>query len=255
VEGTTRDFHVHIPPGYSYGIEVPLVLNLHGRTSNIFEQLELSQLAVKSDDEGFLLVTPQGIGTPPAWMGAVPGEIGLDDQKFIFALLDLLSKDFSIDPDRIYITGMSNGASFANQLGCLFSDKIAAVAPVAGGHVGFSECQADHPVSVIAFHGINDSIIPYEGDDYNPAVREWVEAWAKRNGCQEEPVIDDSEVKVTKETWENCDGNSSVILYSIQDTGHTWPGYEYQAGLGGTTQSINATDLMWEFFQDHPKGD
>jgi polyhydroxybutyrate depolymerase len=106
---------------------------------------------------------------------------------------------------------------------------------------------------VIAFHGINDPIIPYEGDQYNPHVNEWVIAWAERNGCELEPVVDNSLDEVTKETWGNCDGNTTVILYSISDAGHTWPGSSMQMVAGGSTQAVNATDLIWEFFENHPK--
>ena len=47
---------------------------------------------------------------------------------------------------------------------------------------------------------------------------------------------------------------AAVLLYTIQGGGHTWPGSIDVARLGRTTQSINATDLIWEFFQGHEVG-
>ena len=252
VDGNDRVFHVNVPPDYRYGDDTPLVISFHGRTANMYHQLEISQLQDKSDEEGFILVTPQGVGNPSEWLGAIPGEMGREDHLFVDELLDFLNEDFSIDPSRIFLTGFSNGASFANHLGCIYSDRIAAVAPVAGGHVGFYDCENEYPVSVIAFHGLNDPIIPYVGDQYNPQVSEWVIAWAERNGCDLEPLVDDSLDEVNKETWENCDGNTTVILYSISGAGHTWPGSNMQLVAGGSTQALNATDLIWEFFENHP---
>lgn len=251
--GVTRTFHVHIPPGYSVDEPLPLVLNLHGRTSNMFQQIEISDLDEKADEETFLLVSPQATGDPPTWFGAAPGPGGEDDLRFIQALLDHLSKKFTLDSSRIYATGLSNGGTFANRLACVFSDKIAAIAPVAGGHIGYSDCEADHPVAVVAFHGTNDPIIPYEGNEINPPVRDWVTAWAERNGCQEEPAEKKPFPKVTEETWQNCQADATVKLYTLKDVGHTWPGSDSGSPPGGANRLVNATDLMWEFFTDHPQ--
>lgn len=253
IEGTERTFYVHVPPQYKPGTPLPLVFNLHGRTASAQHQMEISQMNAKADEEGFVVVIPQADNVPPTWWGAVPGETGEADMLFFEALLEHLQTEISIDPERIYATGFSNGASMANRLGCVYSGVFAAVAPVAGGHVGWYDCEADHPVSVIAIHGIEDSIIPFEGNQNNPKVHEWVEAWAERNGCDSAQAVDFPDENVTRENWENCRGENLVTLYAIAQAGHTWPGSDFRIDFAGATQAINATDTIWEFFADHPK--
>lgn len=255
-----RWFTVHIPTGYQPGDVVPLVLNFHGRTSNAFEQEEISAMYAKGDAEGFVVVNPQALDDPPTWWGAIPNEVGDDDFAFIQTLLDELRLHIRIDPARIYATGLSNGGSMVTRLGCDLSNQIAAVAPVSGGHVGRELCEPLRPVPMVVFHGVRDTIIPYEGieaqfegDRALPSVREWVTDWAFRNGCDLTPVKSQASETILKELWTNCDEGADVILYSMEEAGHTWPGAVFGVTWGGMTDEINATDLIWEFFMEHPK--
>jgi polyhydroxybutyrate depolymerase len=50
----------------------------------------------------------------------------------------------------------------------------------------------------------------------------------------------------------DCTDDAEVILYTVDGGGHTWPGGPDIVRLGKTTQAIDATALMWEFFQRHP---
>jgi polyhydroxybutyrate depolymerase len=252
VNGISRSFTVHIPPDYHPGLPRPLVINIHGRTATAFQQEGMTQMNAKADKEGFLAVNPQALGRPPTWWGPIPNEIGQPDMDFFEKLLVYLQEEISIDPSRIYATGMSNGATMANRLGCDMSDLFAAIAPVSGGHVAFDQCAPSRPVPVLVFHGLKDTMIPYHGNDNNPPVRAWVEAWAKRNGCNPTPTIEHPKPTISKETWADCDAEVSVILYSIEEAGHTWPGSQFGARLGGFTIDINATDVIWEFFASHP---
>jgi len=253
IEGVERAFFVHVPPQYEPGKPLPLVFNLHGRTATARQQQEMSQMEAKADQAGFILVAPQADDDPPTWWGAVPGEIGAADMAFFDALLNHLQTEISIDPLRIYATGFSNGASLANRLGCAYPEVFAAIAPVSGGHVGWYDCEAQLPVSVIAFHGLNDGIIPYDGDQNNPKIHEWVEAWAQRNGCDSAPTVSTPAENVSLESWGNCQEDTLVSLYSIAEAGHTWPGSYFNIDFGGTTQAIDASDIIWDFFVAHPK--
>ena len=253
VDGTDRTFLLHVPPSYQPENPIPLVFNLHGRTDTAVHQQEMTQMNAKADQEGFVVVAPQAIDEPPTWWGAVPTEIGDPDMDFIDALLELLQEELNIDPQRIYATGFSNGASFANRLACSRSDIFAAVAPVSGGHVGYYDCDAEYAVSVLAIHGLNDSIIPFEGNQNNPLVYDWVEAWAERNGCNSVPNISRPSQLFTMENWGNCNGDNLVALFSIADGGHSWPGSDFAIEIDGTTEAINATDEIWDFFSSFPK--
>jgi polyhydroxybutyrate depolymerase len=159
----------------------------------------------------------------------------------------------SIDPGRIYVTGISNGAQMTNRLGCESSDLIAAIAPVSGGYSGAEECRPGRPVPVVAFHGTADHLIPYEGKGQLllPA-REWAAAWAARNGCNSKPTVTFQHGQVSGETWGGCRQGAEVVFYTVEGGGHSWPGSDMVPQLGITTKDINATDVIWEFFVAHP---
>ncbi len=253
LEGVERTFLVHIPPGYHSGTLTPLVFNIHGRTDTAEHQQEISQMNAKADEVGFIVITPQAEDDPPTWWGAVPGAIGAPDIAFFGGMLEYLQSELSIDPARIYATGFSNGASMTNRLACAFSDVFAAVAPVSGGHVGYYDCEAAQPISILAIHGLEDTIIPFEGNEINPPVLAWVEAWAERNQCDSTPKVDSPNEEITRQTWGDCLPGVDVALYAIANAGHTWPGSEFVADGNGTTTAINATDIIWDFFAAHPK--
>jgi polyhydroxybutyrate depolymerase len=254
VNTTRRWFTVHLPTDYQPGVPLPLVINLHALTQSAFQQDMLSRMNAKADEENFIVVNPQAIGAPPAWLGPIPGSAGQADMDFFEELLVFLQKEIRIDPNRIYATGLSNGATMANRLGCDMSLTFAAIAPVAGGHVAFSRCQIDHPVSVIVFHGTDDPTIPYDGVENDiPPVQLWVGAWAERNGCDPTPMLSHPHSAVTMETWANCDDDVEVALYTLEGGGHTWPGAPLSANLGSFFPYINATDVIWDFFEAHPK--
>jgi polyhydroxybutyrate depolymerase len=253
IGGLPRFFTVHIPPGYQPGVPAPLVVNLHGRTSTTFQQEEVSQMNAKADREGFVVVGPQAAGDPATWWGPIPNELGQPDMDFFGEMLSYLQAEISVDPDRIYATGLSNGATMANRLACDMAGTFAAIAPVAGGHVAPGECHPDRPVSVLIIHGTDDAIIPYYGNETDtPPVRTWAEAWAERNRCDAVPDSSQPYPDVLQESWENCAEDVEVTLLSLEGGGHTWPGAPLSIGLGSTSQHINATDVIWEFFQAHP---
>jgi polyhydroxybutyrate depolymerase len=254
VNNTRRWFTVHLPPNYQPGVPLPLVINLHALTQTAFQQELLSGMNAKADEENFIVVNPQAIGAPPAWLGPIPGSVGQADMDFFEELLAFLQKEIRIDPNRIYATGLSNGATMANRLGCDMSRTFAAIAPVAGGHVAFNRCQIDHPVSVIVFHGTDDPTIPYDGVENDiPPVHLWVGAWAERDGCDPTPMLSHPNTMVTKETWVNCDEDVVVTLYTLEGGGHTWPGAPLNANLGSFFTYINAADVIWDFFEAHPR--
>ncbi len=275
-----REYLLHVPPSYT-GVEaLPLVFGFHGLTGTAAQQADFSQLPAKADEEGFLLVMPQGLSTELIegfhWNNLMLGGTEADDVAFIDELLDSLEAQLCVDAARIYSTGLSNGAEMSVRLACSLSDRIAAVAPVAGVYfppmveelpegVG---CPLTRPVPIIAFHGTADPIIPFDGGPLGEAVgldltfRDIDDAilpeWAAANGCDsvptEEPVTEN--VRVIR--YQGCDQDVTVELYVIEGGGHTWPGstFELPAAaeevIGFTTQEISANDLLWDFFVAHP---
>lgn len=250
VNGEVRQYRLHIPSTYNPDNAVPLVVNLHGLDSNATQQEQVSQMSTKADQIGFIVVYPEGLGNPQTWHVGPRAEADADLQ-FIRDLIEHLKTQLNIAPGHIYATGISNGAQMSNRLGCEMADIFAAIAPVSGGYPPSQECRPIHPVAVVAFHGTADQILPYEGQGrLLLPVREWASAWAARNGCDATPSITFQQGEVTGETWSHCQEGAEVVLYTIQGRGHSWPGSDMPPEI--TTQDINATDVIWEFFASHP---
>ncbi len=253
--GQTRTYRLHVPPGYQPGQAWPLVVSLHGFNSNGTQQERFSKMSVKADQAGFIAVYPEGLGDPQAWhFGPEAG--GAADRIFIGDLIRRLEGQLSIDPARIYATGISNGAQMTDRLGCELADQVAAIAPVSGGYPRAEACRPSRPVPVVAFHGTADNLLPYEGLGQGKLmvpIPEWAANWAARNGCNATPAVTFQRGQVTGQTWGNCREGADVVLYTVEGGGHSWPGSDIAPEMGITTQDINATDVIWEFFAAHPK--
>ena len=134
---------------------MPLVIDLHGSGSSPDGQAGLSQFEALAGDEGFLVATPAGMYPRPdaeivSW-NVYLDEGGVDDVLFIRKLIAQTSEQFSVDPTRIFTTGMSGGARMSSRLGCDLSDLIAAIAPVAGASAFFGASAPRFAVSLTAF--------------------------------------------------------------------------------------------------------
>jgi polyhydroxybutyrate depolymerase len=249
--GVNRQFRLHIPPGYQQGRPVALVINLHGYNSNAEQQERLSQMSAKADAAGFIVAYPEGLGEPQSWKFGNRAE-GQADVGFIRDLIQRLQAQLTIDPQRIYVTGISNGAEMSFRLACDLAGTIAAFAPVAGGYPPFKDCQTTRPVPVVAFHGTADQLLPYGGvPPLLLPVHDWAASWATHNGCAAAPSTTFQHGDVTGETWGSCRDAADVTLYTIAGKGHSWPGSAMPASI--TTRDINATDVIWDFFAAHPK--
>lgn len=270
VGGMTRSYVVHAPKGHGQQRPMPVVLALHGATMNGPMMAWFSGLNRKADEAGFLAVYPNGTGTRSSlfWNGG--NRCGpamrdpVDDVAFISTLLDDLLRTYPVDARRVYATGVSNGAVMAYRLASELSDRIAAIAPVAGA-VGTENNQPKRPVSVLHFHGTKDEYIPFLGGrgeksitgTHFCSVDHSIQTWVKLNGCDEMPRADvlsrkGDELSVTRKTYGSGKDGSEVALVEIEGGGHTWPGRESPAAtLGKSATNVSANDLMWEFFQKH----
>lgn len=292
-DGRIRSYLLHVPSSYDGSKPVPVVIALHGHTGGWPELKLGTELDKKSDEEGFIVVYPTGhlaplllrillfintlMPTLHLW-----GHIwncwdycDIDDVGFIRTLINHLNSTLNIDSSRIYITGMSGGGMMTYRLGADLSDIVAAIAPVAGsiGGIWYTESslyvipEPAHPMSVIVFHGLQDLNLPYEGGWVNGTLRAWdtnikldintfflsvndsVSFWVEHNNCNPIPETEISESgNIIKQTYENGTDGSEVVVYTVVNGGHEWFGAPFFPPC-----EISATDLMWEFFEQHPK--
>ena len=163
--GLQRDYILYVPANYTGTTAVPLLFNFHGYTSNATEQMWYGDFRAIADTAGFLIVHPEGKldGSGNTHFNVGWGGSSINDVGFTSALIDSLLLDYSIDEDRVYSTGMSNGGFMSYQLACELSDRIAAIASVTGSmNMGwFNSCNPNHPMPIMEIHGTADGNVPY----------------------------------------------------------------------------------------------
>ena len=276
-DGVERTYYRHVPPGYDGRTPLPLVVDLHGYAEGAEIHLVHSKLGEFGDEHGFITLTPHGLGTIPRWDTDLDGA----DVQFIGALLDEAEAALCVDERHVFATGLSNGAFMTSALACVYADRFAAVAPVAGIRDP-DGCDPARPVPVVAFHGTDDEYVVFEGgygsgaaslpnpdgsprspetapsttpEQRGPSIPENVAAWAERNHCKAKPIERSAAADVTLVRY-RCPGKADVQLYRVEGGGHSWPGSEFSRAIenvtGPVTFSIDANDVMWKFFERHP---
>jgi len=258
--GIQRDYILYVPEIYTPGEAVPLILNFHGYTSNAFEQLNYGDFRPIADTAGFIVVHPMGtvdlLGNTHWNVGW--GTSSVDDLGFTAALIDSLSAEYSINQDRIYSTGMSNGGFMSYHLACELSERIAAIASVTGTmNVNQpATCSPGHPMPVMEIHGTADATVPYTGNFLFGTTPAAVAYWVNYNNCEQTPSITsipdtDGGDGCTAEHQVYTGGNngSTVEHFKIINGEHTWPGSAF--GGVGTNQDIDACNEIWRFFSKY----
>ncbi|WP_405801500.1 alpha/beta hydrolase family esterase [Streptomyces sp. NBC_01506] len=254
--GLSRTYQLHLPADYTPRRDWPVVLAFHGRGNTGAGTEEFSGLsnlpAIVAYPNG---VVGTGDGDRQAWQGAPYAAAGVDDVAFTGDLIDELERTLCVDDRRVYATGKSNGAGFTGLLACRMSDRIAAVAPVAGAFYPATgeNCRPSRPVPVIDFHGTGDVTIPYAGDAERglPAIPDWTEAWADRNDCRARPRTRTIEPDITVIRYSGCDRRADVTHVAVTGGGHTWPGEDSYSGGGYATHTIEAHEVMWQFLRQY----
>ena len=261
--GEERTYQIYVPKSYNPKTPTPLVITLHGYSSNPSDAIYSSRWNRLADTEGLIAVYPLGTGSPTYWHifdFAYGGRSFQTEVQFFSDLIDQLEENYNIDPARIYVNGISMGGGMSYVLGCSLSERIAAIGSVSGAYsFPMADCHPQKSVPFIAFHGTEDAIVPYEGAVNNsygltyPPVPDFIQAYADQNQCLE-TIYTPQEGEISSVRYTDCTQNADVVFYTIIGGGHTWPGDTPAATptLGYTTQQIDATRLMWEFFMQHP---
>lgn len=251
--GLERFYLLHVPPGYNGTAPMPLVINLHGFGSSAADQVLYSRFNALADEKGFIVVAPNGSGYPQRWN--FPGLGTVDDVAFIGELIDELAATMCIDESRVYAAGMSNGAAISTFVACGLPGRVAAIGAV-GATAGPRTCPDDVIVPVITFRGTDDACVPYEGGTSScgmmlPVVgaEEVARLWGDHNSCDATPVMAQVSEHVRTTSYANCIGDADVMLYTIEGGGHTWPSSINVPRLGPVTDEIDATALIWAFFE------
>jgi polyhydroxybutyrate depolymerase len=256
-----RPTHVLPHPG--------LVIMLSGETSGFVQEIA-TNFDAQADRLGWIVVYPEILSEGWDAYGCCPHQ-GASDVAFISSVIDQLDATEHVDPNRVYVSGISRGGMMAYRLGCELAGKIAAIAPVAGnmadqnGQVQGVACHPQHPVSVFAIHGTADPEVPLQGGKslvhqesiaYAP-FNEVIAKWREIDHCGPARSVTRSGSPMT--TW-MCQGGSAVSTLVIPRGVHTWPGTLLGVLVGvlssgpqsfGPEVSINASQVIADFFAAH----
>jgi poly(3-hydroxybutyrate) depolymerase len=244
--GRNRSYRVYVPSSVKSGTAVPLVFDFHGHGGSATQEESASGWKKKADQVGFVVVYPEGIDK--SWnVGSCCGlamSENVDDVGFTRAMIEAISKAACIDAKRVYATGMSNGAGFAQRLACQAADVIAAIA-AASADLVTDPCTPARPISELSVRGLDDTMVAYAGGKtgstgwYSPGAKGTLELWKEINECT-------GSVQTTRqycETYSSCAAGVEITLCSLPDTGHD----TYNNAVG-----MSVPDVAWEMFQRQP---
>lgn len=245
--GLKRTYRLHLPSRASTVRPMPVLLNFHGRTSSGADQELYSGLVPISDRETFVLVSPDGTGTPSGWSAGATSGNGVDDVRFVNDLLDTLERELCVDSARVYAAGFSNGAFMTSKLACAIPERITAIAGVGGIDYAAEGCPARVPV--LAVHGTNDGVVPMSGGTVRawryPGVKAAMVEWSATNGCLPSFTTTELRPGVTLQHYDNCGATTQVVV--LAQAGHVWPGSP-GTNAADPAGSISGAELIWAFF-------
>ncbi|MDR9447340.1 MAG: PHB depolymerase family esterase [Balneolaceae bacterium] len=248
---TTREYLLQVPDTYSVTEPAPLIINMHGYGGNVDDYRKYvggeTGLQLLADQREFFVAYPQaylrdGLGER-FWQTGDNGEqdIAKNDVYYIERLLADIKAEYNIDEEQIFALGFSNGGMMAYSLGCNRGDVFAAVGGMATTMIP-EECNKNHTPSIIAFHGTDDSVLPYEGNVAWQAVPDVMEFWADHNGLSTQDLQSTTydEGAVRLEVYPGDE--ASVVLYTIEGGGHVW----FSRDINGRTPN----EILWDFLED-----
>lgn len=255
VNGTTREYDVYAPDGISGTVGV--VISLHGANNDYDNgRVDFNSIAdtEKDGSKKFVVVYPRGLNHQEIWGGARSWETydeeSTNDTEFFKAIVNNLNQtfngQFSIDYNRIYLAGFSNGGMMAYKAAHKDGDFYAACASVGGFPVNESHLwhAGSKPVPFVHIHGEKDNVVTLA--DYN--IDAIVHNMVYRNGAKFNPNIDKDNgmvtdhANVTKDCHAAEVGGAAYYYYKIKDMWHSdshdWDG-DGQDDIAKT---------MWAFF-------
>ena len=246
--GVLREYYVYIPSSYTPSSNSPLLFVFHGYGSSATNILYYSNFQGLAEQDGYILVYPQGslLNGVTHWnVGGWTVGSTVDDVSFTEDIIDIIANEYYINTDRIYSTGMSNGGYMSYGLACN-STKFAAIASVTGSMTPEidNNCAPDHPTPILQIHGLQDFTVPYTGAVWSLSIPDVMEYWSSFDTCDEEPstIINDLNdgSYILFDSYQNCSNSVGVELILHSTMGHTWPSIN--------NHSISATEQIWSFF-------
>jgi polyhydroxybutyrate depolymerase len=271
--GRERTYRLYVPASLPPDVASALVFVFHGGGGQAPSAERMTGFDDLADREKFVVAYPDAVRAH--WNDGRDVEAfdsqraKVDDVAFVATLIDAISAEHRVDPGRVFATGISNGAIFSNLLASRLADRIAAIAPVAGGLAEplRPAFRPSRPVSVLVINGTEDPLVPYAGGAVSRVhgrvvgAEETARLWAEADRCRSDAARDAPTAVVegcrtVRERWTGGRNNTEVVLDTIEGGGHTWPGgpqYLPRLLIGRACPEPDATREIWEFFRAHPR--
>lgn len=256
-DGWVRSWIVYAPPGNPPAEGFPVIVALHGFTQTAQVMMMGSGLNALANEEGFLVVYPQGVNNAWNTQTGLPGGSAADDTGFIGRLLDTLPTLYPTDTTRTYACGFSNGGYMTYELACRLGSRFAAVGSVAGTMTinSFDACQPSVPIPLMHIHGTADFVVNINGGFGSKSAGEVLAFWQDHNGLPTQaftqmlPDLVQEGSTVELNIWGPGPDSVEIRFLRIIGGGHTWPGYTGAFGIGNVNQDIRAEEMLWQFFR------
>jgi polyhydroxybutyrate depolymerase len=249
--------------------DAPVILVLHGGGGNAGQVAKDTGFGAPATAKGYAVIYPEGVSRRlglATWNAGnccgLAVRLGVDDVAFLDAVIADAVGRFGVDPEAIFVTGMSNGAMMAERYAAARPDRVRGVAGVAGT-LDVRRFAVQGAVPLLVIHGTADTHVPFDGgvgpDSYAgvsfTAVGDVIAAFLSAQGIalqRNTDVIDPSQdgMRTLRTDWIAADGRVRVRLLAIEGGGHAWPGGQRAARKGGTTD-LNATEEILTFFQQY----
>lgn len=251
---------IYVRPQQTPDHDVPAVVMLPYSLATSERMVTVTRAQKLAADHGVWVIVPQATGRHWRVDPNFPdrGEVG-----FISAVIKDATSRYPVDPDRVYLAGLSNGGHMVNRYLCHDSSLIAGAAIVAADlfRKRSKHCDNTAAVPMLIIQGTSDPFEPYRGSFRYLSADEGFEYWRKRNGCQSSATYSaprgtpaNDGTSITRKQNSACRHNSAVRQYSVKHGGHAWPGGKVQLKLLGryspNTRNLDATRQLWQFFQN-----
>ena len=274
-DGYTRDFILHIPEHHELLNKIPLIIAMHGGGGKAKGMIALTKGRFNelADKHGFLVVYPQGLGK--SWNDGRQDPISyahkndIDDIGYLSKIIRRMIKEYKVDSDRVFVTGISNGGFMSIRVSRELADQVKAVAVVCAAiPLNTKDAHVDaQSMNTLLINGTTDPLVPYNGGEVKVlrkkrgriiSTDETIKIFITRNSCSHSPEIEELEdedpedgTRVIREEYTNTETGKKVVLLKVLGGGHTWPGgwqYLTEKLIGKTSTDINACDEIWSFF-------
>ena len=260
-DGLDRSYILHKPKNFDKNS--PLVFMLHGFGSSSMNIMSYSQMNLIADQNGFMVCYPQGsrLETGQSHWNANLDMSSVNDIGFLSSLAKLIQKNYDVNPENTFVSGMSNGGFMSYTLACEKPDVFRAIASITGTMSGrdWQNCKPSFNIPIMQISGTEDKTVPWDGTMSTaygwggaPHIVKVVDFWAEKNGCNVDEKINfpdlDSSDKSTVSLVKKKGGpkNNEVWFYTVDGGGHDWPG-------SWGNRDVSATEEIWKFFNHHLK--